>query len=201
MENERLEILKMVEAGQIDAQEAAMLLSALDEAAAQDPPNANAEAFAQTVTPAPESFQNRENRWAKFWVYPMMAGGIALILGSLVIGMIYATGAALGWLVCGWLPMLLGLLVVFLALWSRQATWMHLRISEGGQHKMAFSFPLPLTLAAWTIRIAEPFVPQLRETGVDDLILALRESASLGEPFSIDVQDDQEGERVELYIG
>lgn len=201
MENERLEILKMVEAGQIDAQEAAMLLSALDEAEAQDPPDAPAEAFAQTATPAPESFQNRENRWAKFWVYPMMAGGIALILGSLVIGMIYATGAALGWLVCGWLPMLLGLLVVFLALWSRQATWMHLRISEGGQRKMAFSFPLPLTLAAWTIRIAEPFVPQLRETGVDDLILALRESASLGEPFSIDVQDDQEGERVELYIG
>jgi len=201
MENERLEILKMVEAGQIDAQEAAMLLSALDEAEAQDPPDAPAEAFAQTVTPAPESLQNRENRWARFWVYPMMAGGITLILGSLAIGMIYATGAALGWLVCGWLPMLLGLLVVFLALWSRQATWMHLRISEGGQRKVAFSFPLPLTLAAWAVRIAEPFVPQLRETGVDDLIVALRESGSQGEPFSIDVQDDQEGERVELYIG
>ena len=201
MENERLEILKMVEAGQIDAQEAAMLLSALDEAEAQDLPNAPAESLAQTATPAPESFQNRENRWARFWVYPMMAGGIALVLGSLAIGMIYATGAALGWLVCGWLPMLLGLLVVFLALWSRQATWMHLRISEGGQRKMAFSFPLPLTLAAWAVRIAEPFVPQLRETAVDDLIVALRESASRGEPFSIDVQDDQEGERVELYIG
>ena len=36
MENERLEILKMVEAGQIDAPEAAMLLSALDEAEAQE---------------------------------------------------------------------------------------------------------------------------------------------------------------------
>jgi hypothetical protein len=36
---------------------------------------------------------------------------------------------------------------------------------------------------------------------VDDLILALRESSSRGEPLFIDVQDDQDGERVELYIG
>jgi hypothetical protein len=201
MENERLEILKMLEAGQIDAQEAAMLLSTLDKAEAEDAPHAPTGALSQTVALAPERSQNRENRWARFWIYPMMAGGIVLILGSLVMGMIYATGAALGWLVCGWLPMLLGLVIVFLALWSRQATWMHLRISEGGQRKMAFSFPLPLTLAAWAVRIAEPFVPQLRETGVDDLIVALRESASRGEPFSIDVQDDPEGERVELYIG
>lgn len=200
MENERLEILKMVEAGQIDAQEAAMLLSALNEAEAQDLPDAPAEALSQAVAPEKERFQNRENRWARFWIYPMMAGGIMLILGSLVTGMIYATGATLGWLVCGWLPMLLGLMIVFLALWSRQATWMHLRISEKGQRKMALSFPLPLTLAAWAVRIAEPFVPQLQETSVDDLIVALRESASRGEPFSIDVQDDQDGERVELYI-
>jgi hypothetical protein len=36
---------------------------------------------------------------------------------------------------------------------------------------------------------------------LDDLILALRDSSSRGEPFIIDVQDDEDGERVELYIG
>jgi hypothetical protein len=78
---------------------------------------------------------------------------------------------------------------------------MHLRISEQGRRKMAFSFPVPLGLAAWAIRIAQPFVPQLRDTGVDEVILAVRDSASRGEPLFIDVQDDEDGERVELYIG
>lgn len=190
---ERLEILKMVEAGQVDAAEAAVLLAALDE---QQPA-----AAPEAPLPTPSQAETSESRWARFWIYPMLTGGGVLISGSLVMALIYATDAAQGWLVCGWLPMILGLLIVLLALWTRRATWMHLRISEGGKRKIAFSFPLPLTLAAWVMRLAQPFVPQLQETGVDDLIIALRESTSQGEPFFVDVQDDEDGERVELYIG
>jgi hypothetical protein len=131
----------------------------------------------------------------------MMAGAGVLILGAFLLAWLYASEAAKGWLVCGWLPVLLGVAVVLLALWTRRTTWMHLRISEEGKRKLAFSFPLPLGLAAWAVRIAQPFVPQLQQTGVDDLILALRASASRGEPIAIDVQDDERGERVEVYIG
>ena len=80
---------------------------------------------------------------------------------------------------------------------------LHLRIREGGgsRARMALSFPLPLTLAAWALRLAQPFVPQLRDTGVDDLIIALRHSTAEGQPLVVDVQDDETGERVEIYIG
>jgi hypothetical protein len=198
MENERLEILKMLEAGQIDAQEAASLLAALAESqAAEDA----AEAPAEGLPPDREPPEPMETRWARFWIYPMMAGGAILLVGVLIVGLVSLSGGAWGWLLCGWPLLLLGLLVFVLALWSRSATWMHLRISEQGRRKMAFSFPVPLGLAAWAIRIAQPFVPQLRDTGVDEVILAVRDSASRGEPLFIDVQDDKDGERVELYIG
>jgi hypothetical protein len=198
MENERLEILKMLEAGQIDAQEAASLLAALAESqAAEDA----AEAPAEGLPPDREPPEPMETRWARFWIYPMMAGGAILLVGVLIVGLVSLSGGAWGWLLCGWPLLLLGLLVFVLALWSRSATWMHLRISEQGRRKMAFSFPVPLGLAAWAIRIAQPFVPQLRDTGVDEVILAVRDSASRGEPLFIDVQDDEDGERVELYIG
>jgi hypothetical protein len=198
MENERLEILKMLEAGQIDAQEAASLLAALAESqAAEDA----AEAPAEGLPPDREPPEPMETRWARFWIYPMMAGGAILLVGVLIVGLVSLSGGAWGWLLCGWPLLLLGLLVFVLALWSRSATWMHLRISEQGRRKMAFSFPVPLGLAAWAIRIAQPFVPQLRDTGVDEVILAVRDSASRGEPLFIDVQDDNDGERVELYIG
>jgi hypothetical protein len=190
---ERLQVLKMLEAGQIGAQEAATLLAAIDSTemeVEEQPP----------LAPDTPSIYRNE-RWARFWIYPLMAGGIVLIAGSLVMGLVYATDAARGWLVCGWLPMILGMIVIVLAWWSRQAKWMHLRISEQAKRKIAFSFPLPLGLAAWGLRIAQPFVPQLKETGVDDLIIALRDSTTQDGPFFVDVQDDENGERVELYIG
>jgi len=183
----------MLESGQIDAEEAATLLAALDEPSAQGPVEVAAPAL------APEEHQM--NLWARFWIYPMLAGGAVLILGALVIGLVYASDVAWGWSICGWLPLLLGLGIVLLAIWTRRATWMHLRISEEGRQKIAFSFPLPLGLAAWAVRILQPFVPQLQETGVDDLIIALRDSAGQGEPLFIDVQDEEDGERVQIYIG
>lgn len=197
MEEERLQILKMVASGQIQVEEAVMLLAAIDEGKAEGESSASPDALAS----GPGSEPDRESRWARFWIYPMMAGGGVLILGALLLAWLYAGDAAKGWLVCGWLPVLLGLTVVVLALWTRRTTWMHLRISERGERRMAFSFPLPLGLAAWAVRIAQPFVPQLQQTGVDELIMALRASGSGGEPISIDVRDDERGERVEVYLG
>jgi hypothetical protein len=198
MEDERLEILKMVETGQIDAQEAATLLSALSEAQRADDA---VEAPAEVLRPEREPPEPMETRWARFWIYPMMAGGAILLLGAMVVGLVSLAGGAWGWLLCGWPLLLTGLLIFVLALWSRRATWMHLRISEQGNRKMALSFPVPLGLAAWAVRIAQPFVPQLQDTGIDEVIMAVRDSASRGEPLFIDVQDDEDGERVELYIG
>jgi hypothetical protein len=193
MIEERLQILRMVETGQIDAEEAASLLAALEADEAEIPIEASHEAPVLTGGP--------EGAWARFWIYPLMAGGIILLVGAVLMGLVYVTGSARSWLICGWLPMILGLLVILLAWWTRRARWLHLRISEGGSRKMTMSFPLPLTLAAWVLKIAQPFLPQLKETGVDDLIIALRDSATRDEPLYIDVEDDENGERVQLYIG
>ncbi|MFN2291038.1 MAG: SHOCT-like domain-containing protein [Anaerolineae bacterium] len=191
MEEERLRILEMVGAGDITPEQAAELLAALDtpaEAASASPPS---------LPPA----ELRESRWARFWVYPLMAGGTVLILGALIMALVYSTDAARGWRVCGWLPMILGLGVMLIAWWTRSATWLHLRVREEDGQKVAFSFPLPLTLAAWVLRLAQPFVPQLKDTGVDDLIIALRQGKSRNEPLFINVEDDEKGESVEIYIG
>jgi hypothetical protein len=212
METERIDILKKLEAGEIDVEQAAAQLAAVEkprtgalsaagpEGSASDTPPAE-DPGVEVLPPAAGPTQLPESRWASFWIYPMLAGGGVLILGALIMALVYATGAARGWLVCGWLPMLLGLGVILLALWTRRAPWLHVRVSEGGKRKIALSFPLPLTLAAWVVRLIQPFVPQLRESAVDELILALRDSRVPGEPLFVDVQDDEAGERVEVYFG
>ena len=195
----RSQILAQLEAGEISAEEAVRLLSRVDSEQASEPQEA--------PSPLPEAsipgLDPAAARWARFWIYPLMAGGVVLIVGALVMALVYSLDAAPGWRVCGWLPMSLGLLVTLLALWSRRAKWLHLRILEGktDKRRIAFSFPLPLGLAAWGLRIVQPFVPQLQETGVDDLIIALREGVGTDEPLFIDVQDEEDGERVQVYIG
>jgi hypothetical protein len=211
MAEEQIKILKMLEAGQISTAEAAQLLAALDPASERQQEREQDEQ-GERGDPAPTEWtQSRGEyqeapggpgeKWRGFWVYPLLAGGVVLFVGALVVSLVYATRAGRGWLLCGWPPLFVGLAIMLLAFWARQATWMHLRVQEEGKRKIAFSFPLPLALAAWAVRLAQPFVPQLQESGVDDLIIALRASGSRGEPFFIDVQDDENGERVQLYIG
>jgi len=213
MGEERLGILKMLEDGQIGVEEAAELLAALRPEAAEERPRGEdgeqdgatpslekAEPVVEVAAPAPQR-EGMPGNLSRFWIYPAMAGGGLLVVGAALMGLFYAANAATGWRVCcGWVPMIVGLLVALLALWSRTARWLHLRISEQGKRKMAFSFPLPLTLTAWVVRIAQRFVPQLKETAVDEVIIALRDS-DRDEPFSVDVQDGEDGERVQVYIG
>jgi hypothetical protein len=182
----------MLERGLIATDEAANLLEALDR-----------ETESQVeVCPQTDSTSSRPtDSWARFWIYPFLAGVGLLALGITVVAAVYSSSSARGWLVCGWLPLLSGLTVMLLAWWARQATWLHVRVQEEGRRKVAFSLPLPLTLAAWALRVAQPFVPQLGDTGVDDLIIALRDSKTSSTPLSIDVQDDEAGERVQLYFG
>jgi hypothetical protein len=188
-----MQVLKMLQAGQITVEDAAKLLSALTPATEE---SAEEPIDRPPAPPAPPT----EDRWSRFWIYPLMAGGGVLLLGAMVMGLVNITGAARGWLVCGWLPMILGAIVVLLAFWTRRAKWLHLRVQEKGGRRIAISLPLPLTLTAWLLRIAQPFVPQLKDTGVDDLIIALRDNPR-GEPISIDVKDGRDGEQVQLYFG
>jgi len=193
MKEERMEILRMVEAGQVQAEEAAALLAALDTPKPESEPKVR--------LPKSEPPPSPRETWARYWIYPMAAGGAALFLGLLILGPIYSAGDGLGWLLCGWPLMLLGLAVVLLVWWSRRATWMHVKITEKDGTGFTISFPLPLTLAAWVLKFAQPFVPQLRDTGVDEVVFALRDGITSGEPITIDVEDDTDGERVQIYIG
>ena len=92
-----------------------------------------------------------------------------------------------------------GLTVVLLAFWSRTARWLHVRIR--GEQRVALSFPLPLRLAGWILRLVRPCAPQLEKTGLDEVILSLDEGLAGEGGFYVDVQDGEAGEQVQVYIG
>ena len=198
MNDERMQILKRVETGEISAEEAVRQLNALGQAAtdAVEP---------DTLRPEPETAVSAPlldvpKGLAEFWRYLLYVGVGQVVVGAMLLYAVYGARASGLWAVFGWPLFVLGVLVTAVAWWLRTARWLHVRVT--GQERVAISFPFPLRLAAWAFKIVRPFVPRLQETGVDEIIMGLDDSLKQGgPPLYVDVTDDEKGEHVQVYIG
>ena len=121
-------------------------------------------------------------------------------MGAILLYAVYGARAGWGWAVCGWPMFALGVLITVMAWWLRTARWVHVRVR--GKENVSISLPLPIKLTAWVIKIAQPFVPQFRDTGVDEVIMSMADTLDKdGQPIYVDVHDDDKGEHVQVYIG
>lgn len=185
--SEKMQILEMIESGEISAEEAARRLEALTKPAASARPEAAPIALPAWV----------ERMWqAVFWSGATLTAG-----GALLVAFFYAGKAGVGSAICGWPLLVVGLLGLPLGLWLPNATWFSLRVREEGSQRISLALPLPLGPIAWIVRLVRPFVPQLQDMAVDEVILALREEVRGGRPFVVDVNEGKDGERVHVYIG
>lgn len=190
---ERRRILEQVEAGEISVEQAVQRLEALaDEAGEQEEP--------QIPPPPPEPIE-RPLLVRIVWQVTLWVGVTVLVGGSLLVAAVYAWHVADHWLLCGWPLFVLGVLIVVLAWWMQRARWFSLRVRQHDGPNIAFAFPLPLGPIAWLLRVLRPFVPKIRETAVDEMLLAMHREMRDGRPFIVDVDEGEDGEKVQVYFG
>ena len=222
MSDERLQILNMIEEGRITPDEGLELLKALSGGSegnveitdtGEEGKTASlltgAEVLSEEALAAESALPEKTEAacaappdWASsrhLWLISLAVGGVLSAVGLGFVVLIQITWPGSFFLICGLIPFLLGLVTVLLAFWSRTARWLHVRIR--GEQRISISFPLPLRLAGWILRLVRPWVPQLEKTGLDEVILSLDESLTGEGGFYVDVQDDEDGERVQVYIG
>lgn len=201
MSEERAKILQMIADGKISAEEAAQLLSALgDGEETRDVPPV---AGRGGDDDAPDSPPMQMPHFGNLWLIPMYLGLVLFVCGALAVFPLYTQSGSWLLAVCGWPIFLIGLLAMVLAWLSRRSRWIHVRISnvDGSKRNIRFSFPIPLRLSAWALRIGSRFIPKLKDTGVDEMIVALEDGLTSDQPLYVDVQEDDDGERVQVYIG
>jgi hypothetical protein len=198
---ERMQILQMIEDGQVSAADGLRLLDALSagDAGEAQPASPEANSSAERATPDVDL-----DRWRRWWVVPMWIGTGIVLFGSVLMYGAYRAGGFGFWFGCATLPFAAGVLVMALAGFSQTARWLHIRVKTGQEEwprNIAISFPLPIRLTAWFLRNFGSRIPKLRETGVDELIMALGEHTSAAAPLYINVDEGQGGEKVQVYIG
>jgi hypothetical protein len=138
-------------------------------------------------------------------MWPMAVGIGITFFGALLLYWAYSAGGGLSlWFFCASPPFALGVLLMALAAASRTAKWIHVRVNNAkGEEprRVAISFPLPIGPTAWFLRTFRGFIPKLQDTAVDELILALGETTSADNPLYVEVNEGEDGEKVQVYIG
>ena len=210
--NERLEILEMIRKGKISSQEGLQLINALNESMDMKKPGylpAEEEmlyppSYAKSEKVVPEISSQEMEKWRKWWVIPFWIGvGITILGGALMYwGWAAAQGIGLGF-IAAWIPFLIGLGIMVLGWNSRNGPWIHLRIRQKpgvSPERISLSFPLPIRFFAWSMRTFSQWIPDL-PTGIEDVLFALGDFSPGDEPLSINVDDQEDGEKVFVYIG
>ena len=217
-----LELLQKVESGEISAEDALKRLGTIrddlfdgpevdpgserDDSSLED---ARVDNAAQGLTMreqhSDESAFRRFSRLNRWWILPYTVGVILTTIGSIWLFLGWNNGQfGFGfWL--AWIPFLLGVLLMSLSWRARASHWLHLRVRQRPGKRpsvISISIPLPFGFIKWASRnFGQYFPPEIRGIDLDELIDEMDASISSDNPIYIWVNDEKEGQQVEIWIG
>jgi hypothetical protein len=67
--------------------------------------------------------------------------------------------------------------------------------------RIFLGFPLPLKLAAWGMRTFGHYIPDMDKTKVEGVVQVIETGFNGEEPLVVNVDEGNDGERVQVYIG
>jgi len=214
-DQERAQVLKMIEDGKISPEEGLKLLQTLEQNPADEEfksaaPQPEAAPAPEVIVPGPApepdpDVQRVADKGRRLWFIPLTIGILLTVLGGFIMYWnIHPTGFS-AWTYCLGLPvLLLGVLITALGAASRTARWLFLHVEQKpGERpqRIVFGFPLPLHFTAWAIRTFGGSIPELKKTSADEILVALEQSTSSNAPLVVNVDEGEDGEKVQVYIG
>lgn len=201
---EQKKILKMVEDGKISADEAMILIRALEEDSVEaDVEVIETEAGQGAASAAPE-FEEVKARARKYAAIPLWIGIILTVLASYWMFALVQNVNYGFWFFCAWFPLLLGILLVALSAGGLTSRWLYVDVhQEPGEwpERITFGFPLPFGLASWFFKNFGHYMQGMDKNNIDAILMALDASKSVDEPLIVNVDEGDDGERVQVYIG
>jgi len=146
--------------------------------------------------------ENRSGGSRGWWLVPFLLG---LLLTLVSVNWMYLgfAAAGLGWgFWLSFLPLALGILLMWAGWEMRGARWLHLRVRQSPGHTpslIAISFPLPIGLTRWAVQRFGRYSPGMNGQNPVDILDELDQALAADGPMHIYV-DSEHGEQVELWV-
>jgi len=204
---ERRKILQMVEEGKISAEQASNLMRALDtdEAEIDVVETESTSGFEGGDSSSAPEFERVKARARKFAMIPLWIGILIAVLSSWGIYSIQQTAGMNFWFYCLLFPLFLGILLIVIGTGGQTSRWLYVNVDRRsayeGPRNITLGFPLPFGLTSWFLRTFGHNFRGMKNTNVDDIIQILDATGKSGEPFIVNANNDENGERVQIYIG
>ena len=80
---------------------------------------------------------------------------------------------------------------------KRDPRWLRVRVTDMERNKTSVNVNLPVELVNVGLRLGARFIPEVEGVDLDELYQALREGMT---GKIVDVVDEEEGQRVEIYV-
>jgi hypothetical protein len=85
-----------------------------------------------------------------------------------------------------------------------ESPWMHVRIhskEEGKKYTFVFSMPVPFNIARWVMEKFGQYMPEeVKSQEILNVLDQAESSIKNGEPFQVQVDDDKDGSKVDIFI-
>ncbi len=214
-DQERSQVLKMIEDGKITPEQGLHLMQALEQREPDEAPSLSSGVSAtegsdrepKAKKPALDvdpRIERLKSTVRSLWQIPLWIGILVTVLSALgMFAVIRGPGMNI-WFYFLLLPLFLGVALTALAAGSRRARWIFVDIHQhpGGHPKsILLGFPLPLRFTAWILRTFGHMIPSLQGTNVDEVIQVIESGFAGDEPLIVNVDEGIESERVQVYIG
>jgi hypothetical protein len=202
---ERRKILQMVADGKINAEEAANLMRVLDESTEDDIEVIQPGADFSSERSDPREFEGVRRRAMRWAMIPLWGGVLFTIFSAWGMYSIQQSAGYNFWFFCLGMPFFLGILLIALGARAVGSRWLYVNVdrtqAQDWPKNITIALPIPLGLVSWFLKTFGSRIEGLKKTTVDEVLMAISLTKSIKEPLIINVDDSEDGERVQVFIG
>jgi hypothetical protein len=204
---ERKKILQMVADGKISADEAATLMRALDESTEEEivaVGEASGMGGERSDAPEFDQVRRRAHRFSNAFLW---IGVIFTVLSAWAMFGIQQNAGTNFWFYCMGMPLFLGILFTTMGAGSKTSRWVYVNVDRTRIKRWGWAakYHDRASASAWACQLVpENFggrIDKLKNTNVDEIVQAIAMAKNITEPLIVHVDNDDDGEKVQVFIG
>ena len=206
MEQNRLDVLRRVESGEISLEEAVDRLTEIENHQFYISPQPVEIINKPMVDPQSTQTETKEKpSWSiVFWLIPLISGVLLTVFSSTWLYQNFFS-SGLGykfWLT--WIPFIIGVFMMYIGWELQRARWINISIKQPkgkSPQRIFLSFPLPFKFMGFILKLFKGKLPTtVSGVDIEELMLTLDQQFKKDEPLFLHV-NDEDGTKVEIYIG